>query len=159
MTTSTPKSSAQTHTVTGSFAVTSWTETKIYAVDDETVEISGVEYPARGFNRAEVTYTYTGDISGTGQLAYLLGYIKGSDSPSVGFEAFTGSIDGHEGSLVFAHNGFHNEEGVHERLDIVAGLGTGGLAEMTGYAEIHIVGQHETYETTLHYSMGGSSES
>lgn len=154
MTTSSAATDIHPHTVTGSFAVASWDETKIYAVDDETVEISGVEYPARGFNRADVGYTYSGDISGTGQLTYLLGYIKGSDSPTVGFEAFSGSIDGHEGTLVFAHNGFHNEGGVHERLDIVVGLGTGGLAEMSGHAEIDIVGQHESYDITLHYTMG-----
>ncbi|GAB16809.1 hypothetical protein GOEFS_015_00060 [Gordonia effusa NBRC 100432] len=145
--------SAQTHFVSGSFSVTGWDETKIYAVDDETVTISGAEYPARGFNRADVTYAYTGDIAGTGQLTYLLGYVKGSDSPTVGFQAFTGSIDGHEGSLVLQHNGFHNEDGVHERLDIVAGLGTGGLSTMTGYAEVDIVGHHESYEITLRYSM------
>ncbi|MFW0789821.1 DUF3224 domain-containing protein [Gordonia sp. CPCC 205333] len=153
MSNSTTTASAQTHTVTGTFSVTGWNETKIYAVDDETVTISGTDYPARGFNRADVTYAYSGDISGAGQLTYLLGYVKGSDSPTVGFQAFTGSIDGHDGSVVLQHNGFHNEEGVHERLDIVAGLGTGGLSTMIGHAEVNIVGHHESYEITLHYSM------
>ncbi len=152
MTTATEKSPL-THTAEGAFSVASWTETKVYQVDDETIEISGVEYPARGFNRADVGYTYTGAVEGSGQLAYLLGYIKGQQSPAVGFEAFTGSIDGHEGSLVFSHNGYHDEKGVHERLDIVEGLGTGGLATMSGYAEIHIEGHHESYPIVVHYRM------
>lgn len=147
-------SKIETHIVSATFKVTSWTEEKVYRIDGRTVEISGVAYPAHGFNRADVGYSYQGDISGTGTLAYLIAYIEGADAPTVGFEAFEGSIDGHEGSLVLQHNGFHNMAGVHERLDIVEGLGTGGLATMSGYAAIEIAGHSEAgYPITLHYTM------
>lgn len=147
--------STRTHTATATFQVASWSEEKIYTVDDRTVEISGVAYPAHGFSRAEVTYTYDGDaITGRGQLAYLIAYIENAKAPTVGFQAFEGTIDGHEGSLVLAHNGTHDASGVHERLDIVVGLGTGGLAAMRGHAVIEIAGHSDTgYPVTFHYTM------
>lgn len=147
-------STTRTHSVTATFQVISWNEEKIYTTDDRTVEISGVTYPARGFSRADVAYSYQGDVTGTGTLAYLLTYIEGADAPTAGFEAFEGSIDGHEGSLVLRHNGFHNATGVHETVEIVEGLGTGGLAAMRGHAEIDLAGHSDDgYPITFHYTM------
>lgn len=149
----TTSAASQTHTVTSTFTVADWTETPVYAADSETVQISGADYPARGFNRADVTYTYSGDITGTGKLVYLLVYNFAGHSPSVGYEAFTGIIDGHEGSLVFSHNGYHDESSVHDRLGILPGLGTGGLAGMRGHADVEISGHQDGYQLTLQYWM------
>ncbi|MGC4933136.1 DUF3224 domain-containing protein [Gordonia sp. DT30] len=145
----------QTHTVAATFQVASWEEETIYLADDHTVEISGKDYPTHGFARADVTYSYDGDVSGTGRLSYLLAYNAEGDAPTFGFEAFEGSIDGHEGTLVLRHNGFHNATGVYERLDIVENLGTGGLAAMRGFAQIEIAGHSDAgYPITFHYTMG-----
>ncbi|MGV9670577.1 MULTISPECIES: DUF3224 domain-containing protein [unclassified Gordonia (in: high G+C Gram-positive bacteria)] len=143
-----------THTATGTFQVTAWSETPVYTRDDRTVEISGVAYPAHGFTRADVSYDYSGDVHGTGTLAYLIAYIEGTEAPTLGLQAFEGSIDGHDGTLVLRHDGSHDAIGVHERLDIVDGLGTGGLADMRGHAEIEIAGHSDDgYPITFHYSM------
>lgn len=145
----------ETHTATGTFQVTSWAEDKVYTVDDRTVEIGGAQYPARGFSRADVSYAYSGDVTGTGRLAYLIAYIEGAAAPTVGFEAFEGSIDGHDGSLVLRHDGEQDAQGVRERLDILAGLGTGGLETMRGYAEIDLSGHSDDgYAITFHYTLG-----
>lgn len=146
--------SNDTQTVSGNFRVNTWSETPVYTRDDRTIDISGVAYPAHGFTRADVTYHYSGDVSGTGTLAYLIAYIEDAEAPTIGFEAFDGSIDGHEGSLVLRHHGTHDAAGVRERLDIVDGLGTGGLANMSGHAEIVIAGHSDDgYPITFHYSM------
>ncbi|MGW0037902.1 DUF3224 domain-containing protein [Gordonia sp. NPDC003376] len=147
-------SQPRTHTATATFQVTSWTENPVYTRDDRTVEISGMQYPAHGFTRADVTYTYSGDLSGQGTLAYLIAYIEGAAAPTTGFEVFEGSIDGHEGTLVFRHDGTHDAVGVHERLTIVEGLGTGGLARMRGHADIEIAGHDDDgYPITVEYTI------
>ncbi|GAC69295.1 DUF3224 domain-containing protein [Gordonia soli] len=145
----------QTHTATGTFTVTSWSEEPVYTADDETVEVSGMPYPARGFTRAAVTYSYAGDVSGTGTIGYLIAYIAGQSAPTVGFQGFEGTIDGHEGTLVLQHSGEHDATAVRERLEIVPGLGTGGLADMRGHADVELAGHSEDgYPITFEYSMG-----
>jgi hypothetical protein len=145
----------QTHSATGRFTVTSWDESPVYTTDEETIEISGITYPARGFTRAQVSYAYSGDVGGTGTVAYLIAYISGQAAPTVGFQGFEGTIDGHEGGLVLRHSGEHDDAAVRERLDIVPGLGTGGLADMRGYAEVELAGHSDDgYPITFHYSMG-----
>lgn len=143
-----------THTATGRFQVTAWDERTLATSDDETVEISGTTCPARGFSRADVTYAYSGDVEGTGLVAYLIAYRAGATAPTTGFQQFTGSIDGHDGSLVLQHVGEHDAGSVRERLEIVEGLGTGGLAGMTGHATVEIAGHSDDgYPVTVHYRL------
>jgi Protein of unknown function (DUF3224) len=52
----------------------------------------------------EVSYSYSGDLEGTGTLVYLIAYKAGA-APVLGLERFTGAIGGHEGSCVFRHVG------------------------------------------------------
>lgn len=142
------------HTATGHFRVTAWDEQTVASSDDETIEINGLTYPARGFTRADVAYHYDGDVEGTGLVAYLIAYRAGSTAPTVGFQQFTGSIDGHEGTLVLQHSGHHDTAAVRERLEIVEGLGTGGLAGMTGHAEVEIASHSDDgYPVTVHYRI------
>ena len=133
--------------------VKSWEETVIVDIDGESTEINGVSYPERGFSRADTTYTYSGDIEGMGTVAYLISYSPGF-APTSGFERFEGSIDGHDGSLVFQHLGDHDEQAVRATLHIVEGMGTGGLEGMTGEATIELAGHSEDgYDITLSYDL------
>lgn len=143
-----------THISTGKFTVSSWNETTVHQADDETIDMGGVAYPARGFTRADVEYDYHGDVSGHGVEASLIAYNRESSAPTMAFLAFDGSIDGHEGSLVLRSVGEHAGMEVSGRLDIIPGLGTGGLANATGYAEIEISGHSDDgYPITFHYDL------
>ncbi|WP_159540132.1 DUF3224 domain-containing protein [Aeromicrobium sp. 9AM] len=144
---------SRAHTTTGRFTVKSWDEKVIVDIDGEGTEINGVTYPKRGFSRADTTYAYSGGIEGTGTVAYLISYAPGF-APTSGFERFEGSIDGHDGSLVFQHLGDHDEQAVRATLTIVEGMGTGGLEAMTGEATVELAGHSDDgYEFTLSYDL------
>lgn len=143
----------RTHQTSGKFNVASWDEKVIVDIDGAATEINGVAYPKRGFSRADTSYTYTGDIEGAGIVAYLISYSPGF-APVSGFERFEGSIDGHDGSLVFQHVGDHDAEAVRATLHIVEGLGTGGLEAMKGEATIELAGHSDDgYDITLTYDL------
>lgn len=144
---------SRSHQTKGTFTVTSWDEKVVVDIDGTGTEINGVTYPTRGFSRADTTYTYTGDIEGTGLVAYLISYNPGF-APVTGFERFEGTIDGHDGSLVLQHVGDHDAEAVRAKLHIVEGLGTGGLEAMRGEATIELAGHSEDgYDITLEYDL------
>lgn len=144
---------SRAHSTSGRFSVASWDEKVIVDIDGDGTEINGVIYPKRGFSRADTAYTYTGDIDGSSTVAYLISYNQGY-APVSGFERFEGSIDGHDGSLVFQHVGDHDAEAVRATLHIVAGLGTGGLEGMTGEATIELAGHSDDgYDITLAYDL------
>jgi hypothetical protein len=111
-------------------------------------------YPKRGLTHAQVGYTYTGDVEGGSTLAYLIAY-KPDGAPVLGMERFTGSIDGHEGSCVFLHTGGQDAGSVTAHLEVVPGMGTGGLEGLRGEAELRIAGHSEDgYELVLSYDLG-----
>lgn len=141
------------HTTTARFTVAAWKEEVVVDIDHDGQEINGVTYPKRGFSRADVGYAYSGSIEGTSTVAYLISYRPGS-APVTGFEHFTGSIDGHDGSIVLQHVGEHDAEGVRATLQVVPGMGTGGLETLTGEATVEIAGHSDTgYEITLAYDL------
>ncbi len=145
---------SRSHHATATFQVTSWEETVLANVDGTTTEIQGIEYPSRGFSRAEVTYSYTGDLEGTGSLTYLIAYRAGETAPGFAFEHVVGSLGGHDGSFVLQHVGEHDEQGVRMTLTIVEGSGTGGLATIRGEGEVTLGGHSDDgYPITLDYDL------
>lgn len=141
------------HTTTATFTVSAWDENVIVDIDGDGQDVNGVTYPKRGFSRADVGYTYSGAIEGSSVLAYLISYRPGA-APVTGFERFEGSVDGHDGSLVFQHVGEHDADGVRATLTIVEGMGTGGLETMTGEATVDLSGHSDDgYEIALTYDL------
>ncbi len=137
------------------FDVSSWTEQTFADIDGEGTTSGEMYYPNRGVTRAEVTYTYTGDLEGTSSLVYLIAYKAGAAAPVLGFERFEGSVDGHEGSFVLRHDGEQDAGSVRGHLEVVPGMGTGGLESLRGEAELRIEGHSEDgYELVLHYDLG-----
>jgi Protein of unknown function (DUF3224) len=136
------------------FRVASWDEKVVTDIDGDGTTYGEVYYPKRGLSRAEVAYTYTGQVEGTSAAVYLLGYRNGDDLV-LALERFTGSVDGHEGSCVFQHTGSHDASSVRGRLQVVPGLGTGDLRELRGEADLLLEGHSEDgYELVLHYDLG-----
>jgi hypothetical protein len=141
------------HTATCRFTVASWDEDVLVDIDGEGTRNGDMYYPKRGFSRATVRYEYAGAMEGTSTLGYLIAYRPG-DAPGLGIEQFTGSVDGHEGSFVMLHTGTHDAEGVSEHLEVLSGMGTGGLEGLTGEAELRLAGHSDDgYELVLHYDL------
>ncbi|GAA2812488.1 DUF3224 domain-containing protein [Saccharopolyspora taberi] len=141
------------HRATCRFTVAAWSEDVITDVDGEGITAGGAYYPNRGVTRAEVRYSYTGDIEGTSTLVYLISY-KPDAAPVLGFERFEGTIGGHAGSCVFQHIGSQDKGSVAARVEVVPGLGTGALANLRGEAELSVAGHSDNgYELVLAYEI------
>lgn len=142
-------------TATCRFAVASWSEDVVVDIDgeDQGTRAGDLYYPRRGFTRADVGYTYTGDLAATSRLTYLIAY-EPDGAPVVGLEQVTGTLDGHDGSFVFQHTGWQDAGSVRGRLEVVPGLGTGGLVGLRGEADLEIAGHSdEGYELVLRYDV------
>src|SRR5919108_6488773 len=142
------------HTATSKFKVASWSESTYVDIDGEGTTVGEMYYPKRGLSKAEVGYAYTGDIEGKGTLVYLIAY-KADAAPVLGLERFTGSIGGHEGSCVFRHIGSQDAGSVSARIEVVPGMGTGGLETLRGEADLAIAGHSDDgYPIVLSYDVG-----
>jgi uncharacterized protein DUF3224 len=107
----------------------------------------------RGFTRTETVYTYRGDVEGTGTSAGLIAY-HCEAAPILGLERFEGSIGGHDGSCVFRHVGVQDKGSVTDHLEVVPGMGTGGLEGLRGEADLAIGGHSDDgYELVLSYDL------
>lgn len=141
------------HKATTTFDVAAWSETLVTDIDGEGITAGDNYYPNRGVTRTEVSYTYTGDIEGSSTLVYLIAY-KADAAPVFGFERFEGSIDGHEGSCVFRHVGQQDKGSVSARIEVVPGMGTGGLEGLRGEADLSIAGHSDDgYPLVLSYEI------
>jgi hypothetical protein len=139
---------------TGRFDVASWTETLVVDIDGTGTTAGDAYYPDRGFTRTETVYTYRGELEGTGTSAGLIAYHAGA-APILGLERFEGSIGGHDGSCVFRHVGVQDQGSVTDHLEVVAGMGTGGLEGLRGEGELRLSGPSEDgYELVLSYDLG-----
>ena len=141
------------HQATCRFTVASWAETAYVDIDGDGVTSGDMYYPSRGLSRAEVGYAYTGEVEGTSTLVYLIAY-KPGQAPVLGMERFTGTIAGHDGSCVFLHTGGQDAGSVTAHLEVVPGMGTGGLEGLSGEAELVIAGESpDGYELVLSYDL------
>lgn len=137
------------------FTVVSWGEDVVVDIDGEEAgtKAGDLYYPRRGFTRVDAGYAYTGDLEATSALTYLIAY-KAGGAPVVGMEQVTGTLDGHDGSFVLQHTGWQDAGSVRGRLEVVPGLGTGGLESLRGEADLEIVGHSDDgYELVLHYDL------
>ena len=143
------------HKATCRFDVASWKEQAYVDIDEgEGTTAGDMYYPKRGLSLAEVGYTYTGDIEGSSTQRCLIAY-KADAAPVLSLEHFTGSVDGHEGSCVFMQTGTQDAGAVTTRLEVVPGMGTGGLEGLRGEGELRIAGPSDDgYELVLAYDLG-----
>jgi hypothetical protein len=136
------------------FTVASWSE-EVYADIDpgEGTTVGGISYPRRGLSRADVGYSYTGDLEASSTLTYLMGYRNGEDLV-IGLERVEGSLAGHDGSFVLRHEAVHDAGSVTGTVSVVPGMGTGGLEGLRGEALLEIRGQGDDgYELLLAYDL------
>lgn len=141
-------------TATCRFDVASWKEEVVVDIDEgEGTTAGDTYYPKRGLTTAAVTYTYTGDLEGTSTVQNLIAY-KADAAPVFALEHFTGSVAGHEGSCVLRHVGTQDAGSVREHVEVVPGMGTGGLEGLRGEGDLVIGGHSEDgYELVLSYEL------
>jgi hypothetical protein len=141
------------HEATCRFNVASWTENLVTDIDGEGTKVGDAYYPNRGVTQTEVSYAYTGDIEGTSKQVGLIAYKDGA-APVLSLERFEGSIGGHEGTCVFRHVGEQDKGSVSDFVEVVPGMGTGGLENLRGEAHLTIAGHSDDgYELVLSYDV------
>lgn len=142
------------HEATCRFNVVSWTENLVTDIDGEGTKAGDAYYPNRGVTQTEVSFAYKGDIEGTSKSVGLIAY-KQDAAPVLSLERFEGSIGGHEGSCVFQHIGNQDKGSVSSHVEVVPGMGTGGLENLRGEANLTLAGPSEDgWEFVLSYDIG-----
>ena len=101
--------------------------------------------------RAHVKKSFEGDLSGTGNLMYVMTYLDGGASFS-GFEKVAGSLGGRTGTFVLRHTGSYNGEKATTECEVVPGSGTDELAGLSGTGRFS-AGHAEEHEMTLDYEV------
>ena len=101
--------------------------------------------------RAHVKKSFEGDLSGTGNLMYVMTYLDGGASFS-GFEKVAGSLGGRTGTFVLRHTGSYDGEKATTECEVVPGSGTDELAGLSGTGRFS-AGHAEEHEMTLDYEV------
>ena len=103
------------------FNITSWEEKPVHTHSDNTKIV-----------RAAVTQEYSGAISGTGAVEYVMFYGQNGTALFVGMEIIEGSVLGKSGRFVIQHNGMFADGIATSEWSIVADSGTDALKGLTG---------------------------
>ena len=122
------------------FKITSWDEEPF----DE---------PENGpkLTRAHVRRSFHGDLSGTGNLMYVMTHLD-SGASFIGFEKVVGSLGGRTGSFVLRHTGSYDGGKATAEYEVVPGSGTDELAGLSGTGGFS-AGHAEEHDMTLDYQV------
>ena len=102
--------------------------------------------------RAHVQRTFHGDLSGTGNLMYVMAHLDSENATFSGFEKVVGSLGGRTGTFVLRHTGTYDGAAATAQYEVVPGSGTGDLAGLTGSGGFS-VGHAEEHHMTLDYEL------
>jgi hypothetical protein len=128
-------------TANARFAIKSW---------DEKPYSEGPDLPK--LTRASVSKTYTGDITGEGQVEYTMMYRADGSATFLGLERITGRLAGKTGSFVLQRTGVFEGGQAKETYSIIPGSGTGELHGLTGDGR-SAVGHGMEHPFTLSYEL------
>ncbi len=101
--------------------------------------------------RAHIKRSFHGDLSGTGNLMYVMTYLGSGAASFTGFEKVVGSLGGRTGSFVLRHTGSYAEKATAE-YEVVPGSGTSELTGLSGTGGFS-AGHAEEYDMTLDYEV------
>ena len=102
--------------------------------------------------RAHVKRSFHGDLSGTGNLMYLMAHLETGGASFTGFEKVVGSLGGRTGSFVLRHTGSYDGGTATAEYEVVPGSGTGDLAGLSGTGGFS-AGHAEEHDMTLDYEL------
>jgi hypothetical protein len=129
------------------FAIKSWDE-KTWEGKPAS-EVTGAK-----LTRAEVTYSYQGEIEGEATLQYLMSYNEDGTGTYVGLERVVGRIGERSGSFTLQHIGTFDPSSVTATLSVVRGSASDELHGLRGKAEVVLAGGHqESWPITLNYDF------
>jgi len=128
-------------TANARFAIKSWEE-KPYSEGEGLPKLT----------RATVTKALTGEISGEGQVEYLMMYRPDGTASFIGFERVTGAFGGRSGSFVLQRSGVFEDGQAKERYHVVPGSATGDLVGLKGEGSTS-VGHGMEHPFTLDYEL------
>src|SRR3990172_2638677 len=124
------------------FTIMSW---------DEKAYSEGQALPK--MTRAAVKKKFTGDISGEGEVEYLMMYSTDGSATFVGLERIIGHVAGKAGSFVLQRTGVFENGVAKESFVVVPGSGTGELRGLRGEGT-SAVGHGTEFPLTLNYELG-----
>jgi hypothetical protein len=126
-------------TVTGEFELASW--------DEETYEQLG---NGGKLTKATVTQTFTGGISGSGSVIWLMCYQPDGTARFVGMQKIEGAAEGRSGSFVAETVGEFDGGLASGTWTVIPGSGTGDFAGLRGEGKFRAPhGPKAEYELTL----------
>ena len=102
--------------------------------------------------RAHVTKSFHGELTGTGNLLYVMTHLEGGSASFTGFEKVVGSLGGRRGSFVLRHAGTYDGAAARAAYEVVPGSGTGELAGLSGTGGFS-AGHAEEHDMTLDYEL------
>ena len=102
--------------------------------------------------RAHIRKSFHGDLSGTGNLMYLMTHFESGVATFLGFEKVVGTLGGRTGSFVLRHTGTYDGQKATADYEVVPGSGTNQLAGLSGTGSFS-AGHAEEHDTTLDYEL------
>lgn len=123
------------------FTIKSWDE-QPYGEGDDLPKLT----------RASVTKSYTGEITGEGQVEYLMMYRGDGSASFVGLERVVGRIAGRSGSYVLQRSGVFEDGQAKESYSVIPGSATGELHGLSGDG-VSAVGHGMEHPFTLNYEL------
>lgn len=105
----------------GTFEISGWNEETVHegAGNVKLTHVSG-------------TQRFTGDIEGEGSVEWLMCYLPDGTARFVGLQRIDGTIGDRRGSFVMESSGDHDGASSKGTWTVVAGSGTGDLADIGG---------------------------
>ena len=102
--------------------------------------------------RAHIKKSFHGDLSGTGNLMYLMTHLEDGNATFIGFEKVVGTLHGRSGSFVLQHTGSYDGQTATAQYEVVPGSATNQLAGLSGAGSFS-AGHAEQHDMTLDYQL------
>jgi hypothetical protein len=129
-------------TATGAFKIASW--------DEQAYWESGA---GTKLTRARVGQTFSGDVTGDGEIEWLMSYADDGTARFVGLGRVDGTLAGRDGSFVVESIGDFDGALAAGTWSVVPRSATGGLAGLTGEGRFEApIGSEASF--TLDYRFG-----
>lgn len=126
----------------GTFTVSAWEESTAQELD-----------PPAKLTRATITQEFTGDLTATGTTESLMAYAADGTAVFVGFQHFSGELQGRRGSFVLRADGGYDGTEAHTAWTVVEGSGTDGLVGLRGEGSA-VVGSNPPGSFSFDYDLG-----
>lgn len=102
----------------------------------DNTEESPVDWTGGSIKRARWSKTFSGDLTGTSEIEFLMGTIETGSMVYVGVERYDCELDGRKGTFVVMHSSTMLGSDYEMTIKIVPGSGTGELTGISGQAQI-----------------------